>query len=91
MTDHLTPIALTAELRHLFDRIRFLTPPKCKIVWLELHAFEETRTPHDAQRLARALRHVADLPRLAEDLETLIAGAQEAVQGDPAPGEGVTA
>lgn len=42
------------------------------VLTLELNAFEETRTPHDARRLANALRHVADRPDLADAVEALI-------------------
>jgi hypothetical protein len=39
---------------------------------LELDAFAETRTAHDAQRLANALRHVMGRDGLAQEVEDLL-------------------
>ena len=36
---------------------------------LELKAFVQTRTRHDAQRLANALRHVYGRPGLAQEID----------------------
>ena len=38
---------------------------------MELAAFRDTRTPHDARRLANALRHVMKRPDLADEIEAL--------------------
>jgi hypothetical protein len=39
---------------------------------LELKAFAETRTRHDAQRVANALRHAYGRPGLAQEVEDLL-------------------
>jgi hypothetical protein len=39
---------------------------------LELQAFAETRTRHDAQRLANALRHAYGRSGLAQEVEDLL-------------------
>jgi hypothetical protein len=44
---------------------------------LELKAFAETRTRHDAQRVANALRHYYGRPGLAQEVEDLL--------GEPTP------
>lgn len=41
-------------------------------VAMEMEAFRETRTPHDAQRLANALRHVLRRPDLAAEVEAML-------------------
>jgi hypothetical protein len=40
---------------------------------LELKAFSETRTVHDARRVANALRHAYGQPGLAQEIEDAIA------------------
>jgi hypothetical protein len=47
-------------------------PDHHSITWLELLAFRETRTPHDARRLANALRHRVKREDLAAKVEGLL-------------------
>ena len=68
--NHLKEISYTRELHELCGRIRAAQPSIN--TFLELEAFIATRTPHDARRLANALRHVEHRQDLAANLETII-------------------
>lgn len=69
---HLVPIEPAATVHALCDRIAVDIPDGGIVVMLELAAFRDTRTPHDANRLVRALRHVACREDLAAQVEALL-------------------
>ena len=69
---HLVPLEPADTIRHLCDRIAVEVPDGAIAVMLELAAFRDTRTAHDANRLARALRHVAGREDLAAKVEALL-------------------
>jgi hypothetical protein len=69
---HLVPIEPAEAVRALCDDIALELPDRHSIMWLELSAFRETRTPHDARRLASALRHIAAREDLAGRVEGLL-------------------
>ena len=73
MDDHLKPIEPAATVYDLTQALRRATLGQYGLL-LELQAFEESRSPHDARRLANALRHVIDRPDLAGEVEALIDG-----------------
>lgn len=70
---HLIPIEPADTIRDLCERIAVSIPDGAITVMMELAAFRETRTPHDARRLANALRHVARREDLAAQVAALIA------------------
>jgi hypothetical protein len=69
---HLVPIEPADAVSALCDRIGASLPNSAIVVMLELAAFRDTQTPHDANRLIRALRHVADREDLAAQVEVLL-------------------
>lgn len=69
---HLVPIEPADAVHALCDRIGANVPDGAIAVMLELAAFRDTRTPHDAHRLIRALRFVADREDLAKAIEALL-------------------
>jgi hypothetical protein len=69
---HLVPIEPAEPVRELCDDIALALPDRHSITWLELVAFRDTRTAHDARRLAKALRHVAGREDLAAQVEALL-------------------
>ena len=69
---HLVPLEPADTIRALCDRIGAHIPDNGITVMLELAAFRDTRTPHDACRLIRALRHVAGREDLAAEIEALL-------------------
>lgn len=75
LPDHLTPIEPAEKVHDLCDRILGLDLPY--VVRLEAQVFRETRTPHDARRLANALRHVVSHPDLADEVLGLIPGGAD--------------
>ena len=70
---HLVPIEPAATVRDLCERIAVGIPDGAITVMMELVAFRDSRTPHDANRLIRALRHVAGREDLAAQVEALLA------------------
>jgi|EndMetStandDraft_4_1072995.scaffolds.fasta_scaffold4072381_1 hypothetical protein len=70
--DHLRPIEPAETVHALCDRIGAALPNRHSITWLELEAFRETRAPHDARRLANALRHITNQQDLADEVLALI-------------------
>ena len=69
---HLVPIEPAEAVRDICDAIALELPERHSITWLELVAFRETRTPHDASRLVNALRHVVKREDLAAQVEALL-------------------
>ena len=69
---HLVPLEPAAPIRALCESIAVSIPDSAITVMLELAAFRDTRTPHDANRLIRALRHVARRDDLAAQVEALL-------------------
>ena len=69
---HLLPLEPADTVRALCERIAVSIPDDAIIVMLELAAFRDTRTPQDANRLIRALRHVAEREDLAVQVEGLL-------------------
>ena len=61
------------DLHSLCDRVAVAIPDDGIAVMMELAAFRDTRTAHDAHRLIRALRHVAGREGLAREVEALLA------------------
>lgn len=72
LPDHLKPIEPAAAVHALIDRLATEVPAAAYGVTAEALAFLETRTPHDGQRLANALRHVLKRPDLAAEVEALL-------------------
>jgi hypothetical protein len=68
---HLTQLDADA-VTHVCDAVAAEIPDGSITVMLELAAFRDTRTAHDANRLIRALRHVADREDLAARVEALL-------------------
>jgi hypothetical protein len=56
----------------LCDAVAAELPDGAITVMMELAAFRDTRTAHDASRLVRALRHVAQRQDLAAQVEALL-------------------
>ncbi len=73
--DHLVPIEPASLVVSLIDRIAMEIPASAYGIEMEALAFLETRTPHDACRLANALRHVLIRPDLAAEVEALLPAA----------------
>ena len=73
---HLIPIE--PAVHDLCDRMATEIPASEYTIALELEAFRETCTPHDAKRLANVLRHVMERPDLADEIEALAATARRA-------------
>jgi hypothetical protein len=71
MRDHLTPLD-ARKVHELIDRIATEIQASAYAIELELMAFHDTCTPHDARRLANALRHVIGRPDLAGEVEALL-------------------
>lgn len=69
MPDHLIPIEPASKVADICHRLTELQPSYA--ARLELEAFRESQTPHDARRLANALRHVDGWIALADELEKL--------------------
>jgi hypothetical protein len=69
---HLVPREPADTIRALCDRIAVELPDGGITTMLELAAFRDTRTTHDANRLVRALRHVAGREDLAAQVEALL-------------------
>lgn len=81
--DHLTPIEPAAAVEALCRRLAVVIPASHYTIAQELLAFRATRTPHDARRLANALRHALKRPDLAAEVEALLAEkAGRPAQGD---------
>ena len=70
---HLVPLDAGAVAR-VCDAVAAEIPDGAITVMLELAAFRDTRTTHDANRLIRALRHVAGRADLAKQVASLIEG-----------------
>jgi hypothetical protein len=70
--DHLIPIEPLDAVHAVCDRVGAALPNRHSVTWLELDAFRETRTPHDARRLANALRHIAGRQDLADAVLALL-------------------
>jgi hypothetical protein len=68
---HLVPLPAGAVHR-LCDAIAVQVPSEQINVMFELAAFRDTRTPHDANRLIGALRHVLRREDLAGQVEELL-------------------
>lgn len=69
---HLVPIDPPEAVRQVCDDIALDLPNTHTATWLELVAFRDTRTPHDARRLINALRNIAMREDLASRVETLL-------------------
>ena len=69
---HLLPLAPAETIHALCDRIAVSIPDGAITVMMELAAFRDTRTTHDANRLIRALRHVAGREDLAKQVASLL-------------------
>ena len=69
---HLVPIEPADTVHALCDRLAESLPDSAIVVMLELAAFRDTRTQHDANRLIRALRHVAGREDLAREVAALL-------------------
>lgn len=80
--DNLRPVADSPELSELCQQIAEAGLPFT--IELELRAFLETRTHHDATRLVYALRYVADRHDLADQFRVLtdIEGVRLCDHGD---------
>ena len=72
LPDHLTPIEPAAAVHSLCDRLATEISASEYHVAMEMEAWRDTCTPHDARRLANALRHVLKRPDLAEQVEALL-------------------
>jgi hypothetical protein len=72
VTDHLRPIEPAAAVHKLCNRLATEILASEYTIELELLAFRETCTPHDARRLANALRHIIGRPDLAGEVEALL-------------------
>ena len=69
---NLVPLEPRQTVHALCDEIAVSLPDRAVTVMLELAAFRDTRTPLDANRLVRALRHVAYREDLAVQVEALL-------------------
>jgi hypothetical protein len=69
---HLVPLDAGAVHR-LCDAIAPEIPDEQINVMMELAAFRDTCTPHDARRVANALRYAANRDDLADKVEDLLA------------------
>jgi hypothetical protein len=70
---HLQPLD-AGKVHALCDEIALAMPDRHSVLWLELVAARDTRTPHDPRRLARALEHVALRQDLAAKVQGLLEG-----------------
>ena len=66
MIDPQTPVPLTPALANLCSLLRIAA--RTQTTLLELEAFQQTLTWHDAQRLENTLRHVEGKPKWADAL-----------------------
>ena len=69
---HLVPLEPAETICALCDRIAVEIPDGNITAMMELAAFRDTRTTHDANRLIRALRHVAGREDLAKQVASLL-------------------
>lgn len=69
--DHLEPIEPESAVREICEKIAAAEPSYA--VKLELEAFAETKTRHDARRLVLGLRRVDHKHDLADELQRLLA------------------
>jgi hypothetical protein len=58
---HLIPIEPAEAVHALVDEIAVQVPHTLVHIFMELSAFRETRSPHDARRVINALRHTPGL------------------------------
>lgn len=72
MPAHLEPIEPASVVHALCERLATEILASERMVAMELHAFRETRTPHDGRRLANALRFVLKRQDLAAEVEALL-------------------
>jgi hypothetical protein len=70
--EHLKPIEPAAAVHAICERIATQAPGYQHGIAAEFYAFMETRTPHDARRLANALSHALKRPDLAAEVEALL-------------------
>lgn len=75
MTDNLSPIDPESAVDAICRKIAAMG--LSYVTRLEMEAFRDTRTRHDGQRLANALRHAEKHTDLADELEALIGGRNE--------------
>ena len=72
LPDHLKPIEPAAAVHAVCERIATEAPGYQCAVAAAFYTFMVSRTPHDARRLANALRHALKRPDLAAEVEALL-------------------